>query len=351
MRRMGRRRTRNHGLPPHLAQKGRSFYYVTNGARRWIPLGSDYALALAQWARLEGKPVPVQSRTFAALARWYREKFGKAAADGTFELLRETERDLAAVELVFGPSPFETITPADVKTYLTGRMSRKRLKDGEVARPAPTRANREIARLSHAINMAREHGLTNMPNPCTGVTRNAEAGRTRYAEDQEVDAIYEAGDDLLRDAMDLLYFTGQRPGDTVRTMRRHIVDGVLRVRQSKTGTMVPILVEGDLAAAIERMLGRSRKAVSAYLIADVNGQPLTYWMLERRWREARAAAATKMPSVADLQMRDIRGKAATDVGDLAHAQALLGHKTRAMTEKYVKQRAGTRVKPLSRRRA
>jgi hypothetical protein len=56
-----------------------------------------------------------------------------------------------------------------------------------------------------------------------------------------------------------------------------------------------------------------------------------------------------MPSVADIQMRDIRGKAATDVEDLAHAQALLGHTTRAMTEKYVKQRAGERVAPARRK--
>jgi integrase len=351
MPRMGRRRTRNLGLPPHMRQAGKAFYYDTQARpRKWIPLGSDYAKALAAWARLEGRPVPVQAETFAALAKWYRQKFGKPAADGTFELPRDTERDLAAVELVFGASPFETITPADVKTYLTGRMSRKRLKEGEQPQPAPVRANREIARLSHAINAAREHGLTSMANPCTGVTRNGEAGRTRYPEHEEFDAVYEAGDALLRDAMDLLYFTGQRPGDTVKTMRRHIVDGALRVRQAKTGTMVPIEVSGELKEAIDRMLSRPRAAVSAYLIADANGQPLTYWQLERRWAAARAAAAAKMPSVADLQMRDLRGKAATDADDLAHAQALLGHKTRAMTEKYVKARAGTRVKPISRRK-
>ena len=47
-----------------------------------------------------------------------------------------------------------------------------------------------------------------------------------------------------------------------------------------------------------------------------------------------------------LQFRDIRAKAATDTGDLAHAQMLLGHKRREMTEHYVKRRTGARVKPL-----
>lgn len=350
MQRMGRRRSRNHGLPPHMARKGQSFYYVTNGLRKWIPLGSDYSIACAQWARLEGKPIPVQARTFGSVAKWYREKFGKRCADGTYQLPKDQERELVRLEAVFERSPIETITPVDVKTYLTSRMSEKPLKDGEQPVPAPIRANREIARLSHVINAAREHGLTNMANPCTGVTRNDEEGRGRYAEDAEFDAMYAAGDELLRDAMDLMLITSQRPSDTIKAKKAHMINGHLRVRQGKTGTLVPIRIEGDLKMILDRMLGRDRKASSVYLIADENGQPLTYDQLEGRWSAARAAAAETMPSVADLQMRDLRGKAATDVNDLAHAQKLLGHKTRAMTEKYVKQRAGESVAPLTRRR-
>jgi len=48
----------------------------------------------------------------------------------------------------------------------------------------------------------------------------------------------------------------------------------------------------------------------------------------------------------DFQFRDIRAKAATDTGDLAHSQTLLGHKNRDMTEHYVKARMRERVKPL-----
>lgn len=47
-----------------------------------------------------------------------------------------------------------------------------------------------------------------------------------------------------------------------------------------------------------------------------------------------------------FQFRDIRAKAATDTGDLAHSQKLLAHKNREMTEHYVKTRMGERVKPL-----
>ena len=48
----------------------------------------------------------------------------------------------------------------------------------------------------------------------------------------------------------------------------------------------------------------------------------------------------------DFQFPDIRPKAATDTGDLAHSQKLLAHKNRDMTEHYVKSRVGERVKPL-----
>ena len=44
--------------------------------------------------------------------------------------------------------------------------------------------------------------------------------------------------------------------------------------------------------------------------------------------------------------RDLRAKAATDTEDLHHAQKLLGHTTRAMTEHYTRKRIGDTVKPV-----
>lgn len=59
-----------------------------------------------------------------------------------------------------------------------------------------------------------------------------------------------------------------------------------------------------------------------------------------RFDKARKAAGV------DFQFRDIRAKTASDTGDLAHSQRLLGHKNREMTEHYVRQRVGQQVKPL-----
>ena len=339
MRRMGRRRTTHHGLPPHMAQKGRSYYYVTNDKpRRWLPLGDDFPRALAEWAKHEGEPIPETARTLTQIAGWYRKDVMLKKSSRT---QKDNEAELKRLEAVFGASPIETITPVDVATYLDGRVDKE-------GKPAPVRANREISLLSHIINFARRRGFTTMPNPCAGVKRNKEAGRDRYVEDPEFDAIYGKADEILRDALDLLLLTGQRPGDVLKMKRTDIRDGALWVRQGKTRKPLRITDEADLAAALERMNGRKRKATGAYLVQDDEGQPLNYWQLEDRWAKARAAAGL---AEANLQMRDLRGTAATDVEDLDHAQKLLGHATRAMTEHYVKTRAGERVAPNRRKKA
>lgn len=329
-----------------MAQKGQAFYYVTNDRpRKWLPLGKDYMAALTEWAKREGGEVPEQARTFSQVAAWYELKGMKGLAPRT---AKDYKACITRLGAVFGDSPLESIKPADVRIYLDERMSTKKLKEGEQPKQAQVRANREIAVLSIVINFARERGFTDMANPCPGVRRNKETGRDRYVEDPEFDAIYEKADEVLRDALDLFLCTGQRPGDVLRMKRSDIKDGCLWVRQGKTKTALRISEEADLAAALERMLNRKRSATGATLVQDDAGQPLTYWQLEDRWSKARAAAGL---AEANVQMRDLRGKAATDVEDLAHAQALLGHKSRTMTEKYVKQRAGARVAPNRRKKA
>ena len=101
-----------------------------------------------------------------------------------------------------------------------------------------------------------------------------------------------------------------------------------------------IEVTGELAAVITRINERPRLAISAWLVQDDNEQPLTQFALRSRFDKARSLANV------DFQFRDIRAKAATDTGDLAHSQTLLGHKNREMTEHYIKSRVGHRVRPL-----
>ena len=170
-----------------------------------------------------------------------------------------------------------------------------------------------------------------------GFTEN---GRDRYVTDEEFEAVRSKADPTLRDAMDLALLTGQRPADVLKFLRTDIRDGALFVRQNKTGAKRAIELVGQLAEVIDRIRSRPRVRVSAYLIQDDDGKPLSMLAMRSRFDKARRAAGV------NFQFRDIRAKTASDTGDLAHSQKLLGHKSREMTEHYVREHQGQRVKPL-----
>lgn len=179
-------------------------------------------------------------------------------------------------------------------------------------------------------------------NPCQGVEGFKEVGRSRYVTDAEFDQVKSQAYFAVVDAMDLALLTGQRPADVLKLKRTDIRDGALWIVQNKTGARLGIEITGELAAAIVRINESPRRAISAYLIQDENGQPLTKFALRSRLDKARTLAKV------DFQFRDIRAKAATDTGNLAHSQKLLEHKNREMTEHYVRSHTGERVRPLCR---
>jgi integrase len=321
---MGRRRTKHLDLPPHLHldRVGTYYYITTSPPRRWINLGKDRTAALRRWAELEGEPVPAGAKTFEIVPR-------KALATQ-----RDNRREAHNLLAVFGEVDIEAIQPADVRRYLDLR-----------ARSAPVRAKREKALLSHVINCAREWGMSAAPNPCLGIRGPSTPGRDRYIEDAEYRAVWEAADQPLRDAMDLALLTGQRPADVLRLTRADLRAGELWLQQRKTGKRLRIAVQGELAAVVQRCLERAPadrgSVASLHLVRNERGAPLTLRCLQDRFRRARERAGVR-----DCQFRDIRAKAATDAGDLAYAQRLLGHQSRAMTEHYTRDRAGDRVRPL-----
>jgi integrase len=202
------------------------------------------------------------------------------------------------------------------------------------------RANREKALFSHIFNKAREWGYTTAPNPCQGMKGFKETGRDRYVTDEEFERVKAQAHFTVADAMDLALLTGQRPADVLKIKRSDIRDGALWIVQNKTGARLGIEITGELAALIDRINARPRQAISAHLIQDETGQPLSEFALRSRFDKAREAAKVS------FQFRDIRAKTATDTGDLAHSQQLLAHRNRDMTEHYIRARTGAKVRPL-----
>jgi len=307
--------------------KGGRYYHVgTSIPRKWTPLGSDLNEARRKWAELEAEPVQGDDRTFGVIARRYvREVLPEKSARTRSDNLKELEN----LKAVFGDVPIEAITPVHVREYMDIR--------GETAK---VRANREKALLSHVYNKAREWGYTSAPNPCAGVKGFRENGRDIYVTDEDFRAVYSVAHPTLQDAMDIAYLTGQRPADVLKVKLADIRNDHLHIVQNKTRKHLRIAIEGELKVVIERIAARPRKMASASLLQNEDGTPVSPFELRSRFDKARRLAGVT------FQFRDIRAKAASDTGDLAHSQKLLGHQSRNMTEHYVRSRIGERVKPV-----
>lgn len=345
---MGRKRTVHRDFPPHLKLNGKTFYYdhgIVDGKRKYTALGQDHPIALRRWAELEGEQVPASAGTFGDAVKRYRREVLKTVDTKT---QAEYTRQLLTLEKAFARLPLDKLTAEVAKEYFRRRSIKRTDQKGRV-RGGPHAAARELALLSTVFNHARQWGYTNAANPRQGM-RLPKAKRTAYVTDAQYKAIYEHADEILRDAMDLAYQTGQRPSDVLRMSRADIQDGHLLVTPRKTSktsrAKIRVPIVGELELVLKRIQERPRKITSVRLLQFSNGDAVGLQALERRWSVARAAAGIP----AELaQFRDIRAKTSTDLEDLEHAQKLLAHTSVQTTEGYRRGRRGDVVQPLNRK--
>jgi len=346
---MGRIPTKNLNLPSHMRARkkasGKTYYYYDAGGkpRREIPLGCDYIGAIKQWAELEGDATS-DIVTFKDLADRYLKEVIPTKASRT---QADNIKELRWLNLFFNdpPAPLSSIRPVSIRQYMDWR-----------GKSAKVRANREKALFSHIWNKGRQWGVTDLPNPCKGIEGFTEAGRDIYIEDEVFEAVHKVSCQPLKDALDLAYLTGQRPADTLKMQETDIDQRklVLYVTQNKTKKKLRFEIVGELAQLIARIQNRksAHKVHTLQLIVNEAGSPLSQGALRSRFEKARNQAAIEEPQLAGqikaFQFRDIRAKAATDKTDsdgMLDAQKQLGHKSIKMTEHYVRNRRGDKVKP------
>lgn len=322
---MGRRRQKNHDLPPHMHRKRGRYYY----GRGDLALGADFPAALRRYAELHTGFAT--AGTFAEAVEAYRRD----------ELPKKAPRtrtgyapQLATLADVFGHMRLDAIRPHDVATFMDARAVRTvdqggRLHGGLIV------ATREKALLSAVFAFARVRGLTDAPNPCAGI-RGTKSSRGRYVTDAELADGIGRADPTLAGFLALCYFTGQRPGDVARMRRQDVQDGELCVRQAKTGAKVRIALVGPLAAIVAGLTGGA--VASVFLIHDRRGQPFTLAALRKRFDRLGC----------DWQIRDLRAKAASDSTSARAAQTLLGHAAASTTDGYIRQVVGLLATPIMR---
>ncbi|CAM3933892.1 tyrosine-type recombinase/integrase [Pseudomonas wadenswilerensis] len=348
------KKTANRDLPPRMLRRVRNlksggqwvgYYYDgrdENGKRIEIPLGTDLDVAKMEWAKLDRKAVP-------KIVRLLGDVFNRYERDVIPGKMPRTQKDnllsLKQLRAAFSEAPIDAITPQILAQYRDKRSGK-------------VRANREIALLSHIYNMAREWGITEKENPATGVRKNKERPRDFYAGPEIWNAVYQYAAPELRDAMDLAYLTGQRPGDVLSMRAADCIPGFLQVAQGKTSKKLRIQLNtnnrpNQLGLLVERLLEqRTERGVrNPYLITTEDGRNVSASMLRLRFDDARKAAFNSSledkvlaEQIKLFQFRDIRPKAASEIDDLTQASRLLGHTDKRITET-VYRRIGEIVEP------
>jgi integrase len=327
---MGRHRRSEHYLPKRVYKKGRCYWYAAPD--RWINLGPDIDKMFDEYARLEGLSTQHAAPTFGALSAEYRARTMPKLAPRTQKDYTKYLDGNKRILHTFGHMRLQDIKPAYVTKFHA--LESERL--GNV------QANRAKACISLIWNWGRRVGLTDLPNPCLGVTRAFEGGRGVYVDDVIYHKVWVAADWDTRDCMDLAWLLGQRPADVFSlTWEKNVQSGTVLVRQAKTqkiASSTRVEITGDLAVLLCDLA--LRHGVGGLLA------PISASAFDNRFEEARNKAGVPL----DLfQLRDLRAKAGTEKTDqegIRAAQALLGHATEKTTETYVRKRLGQRVKPV-----
>lgn len=320
---MGRRRWVHTNLPPHVhprrMKSGKVRYYYAFPDGRREPLGDEYWQALSKAKSI----IEDQASTLGQELEAFRKEYLPTKAKGTAYMY---ERAIVRLQRWIGRARYEDIDRLTITKYMAKSS-------------AKVRAKRDIACLSSFWTWALDQGRTKVPNPRLGMMLRTPKAVLMPPSDEAFQAVYAAGDQILRDTMDILYLTGQDVRNVLSWRREHIQEGWLDTTRTKTQVPIRIELAGELAAVVARCL--SKPVASLHLISDGRGQRVTYMQVWNRFKAAKRKAGVQ------FELRAIRRKTGSDAESLSAAQELLGHADTATTRRHY--RKGELVKPLARK--
>jgi integrase len=305
------RRTDRH-LPPCVYFKHGRYWYVKKG--KWHDLGTHMPTALAEYAQR----ISIRQGSMPDLIETAYKHHSPKVAESTRAQYR-----IAAEVLKRKLAPFD---PQQVK----GKHIAKIKIDGA---KTPNMTNRVLSFARIVFGYAVEAQLIES-NPCIGIKRHEEAERERYLTDDEFFAIRDQAGPRLQVILDLLYCTGQRITDVLTIRRSDITDRGITFKQKKTGAKLVVLWTPEMKAAVERAKTLYGNVTALTLLHGRTGKAPNYRTVLKQWHEARIAA-----KVEDATPHDMRAKSGTDTKRQGNdAQALLGHSSPQMTERYIRLR-------------
>lgn len=323
---MGRKRTINKHLPRRLQLKHGAYYHVArvDGKPQWKRLSDDYAVALREWAKLEGVSKKARLTVSEGIAH-YLEVAAKRLSDKTVENYEWSSKALLPV---FGHMHLDELERSDVYNYLVEK--------GNVS------ANRDRALLSAMYNHLMNAGLHKGENPAAGMRyRNKETARDRYVTDAELDKLMAESSTRFGDLLQFAYITGMRQLDLILLNLTAATDDGIDYVDSKTKKRRIIAWTDELRVLWKRIAGLRKGAQAAFLTRD--GTRYTSSGFKASWRHVKLRA--KLP---DITFHDVRRKSGSDADDEGHAQKLLGHADAKVTRKHYRAKP-ERVAPIDSR--
>lgn len=297
-------------LPACMYFKHGAYWLVKR--KRWRRLGADKRAALIAYAKL----IAPRRGAMASLIEEAMEDLRSRVKASTFRSYRHAADLLTARLIEFEPSEVQMADVATIKRQF---------------KATPNMANRVLSVLRQVFAYGVENGYCHT-NPCVGVGRHRERKRERLLSWGEFNAIRSQAVDRLQLLMDLLVQTGQRPSDVEGLRRADLRDEGIYFRQAKTGAQLIVPWTPEMRATVRDVLELPGRVDALTLFRTRTGKVPAHRTFHQQW-----TAACKAAGVADAQMRDLRALAATETKRQGKsATRLLGHRTEAMTVRYLR---------------
>jgi hypothetical protein len=307
-----------------------SYSYDMRGTGRPdVALGTDYAAALVEWAKLRDNLPRIRGTIEEAFQRFEADVLPVKYKNETTR--RNYAQSIKTMRPVFGPATWDSVRVSTIEDYLEKRS-------------AKVQANREKAVLSVVWGYARRWDMTALPFPAFKMNlKNTEEAAEVDWTDRMFAAMYVHAEPFLRDAMDLMSATAWRVRDALKCQITDVRDGVLHFRASKTKKRGHFTIEESL---VLQQLIKQRLAIKAphFKMLTRGNREVSERMLTDAWARARAKALPDCPEVQGLLLRYVRKYSGQLAGSLQEAQQLLQHGSAATTARHY--RGSEKLRPV-----
>jgi integrase len=294
------------------------------------PYGGQEFL-VAYYAALHGKPVEIgASRTLsysmsALIVAYYASADFKALRPTSAKLYRQI---LERFRGTYGDHDATGMKAAHVRKLLAERAA------------TPDAANRLLGLISILMELAIASGWRE-DNPAFGVKRlkhRVTAFATWAETDIEAYRNHYPLGTRERLVLELAICTAQRRGDLVRLGWRHVINGAISLKQSKTGEAVTVKIIQELRAALD-LCPKDRLT----FISQADGRPLGAASLGAEFREWLRKAG--MPDQLSLHgLRKASARRLAEAGCSVHEiAAVTGHRTLTEIARYTREAERTRL--------